>query len=320
MLWRRQSQLLSGTKGQLCAVRTSVAYLSDYSGSRGKQPSSGVSDGLHINGSAVSGHRSADGAKREYQQKGSVSVKNVRKDARSSIDTMFSDRNVCDRAMFDSFVKCRLNDCDAETMAALFRLSGRKSRGKSSDLLKQHLPAIASRLQTLSSSQWRYMDFSFVIYGLQCIREKDAGYVSVLSIMTSIADRMVWDAKTIRSQNISMMLYGLQRNRCEVPESLVFVKKATLIISRCTESLNAQAVGNTLYGMQGLSSDSVEVCGLISALTPKVISCRESLNAQEVGNALYGMQGLSSDSVEVCGLISALIPKVISCRDRKSVV
>ena len=259
--------------------------------------------------------RNANGSKREYQQKGSVSVENVRKDARSSIETMFADRNVCDGAMFNSFVRNRLNECDVGTMALLFRLSGRKSKSKSFDLLKQHLPAIASRLQTLSSSKWRNKDFSCVVYGLQCIEEKDAGYVTVLSIMTGIADRMVWDDKTISSKNISMMLYGLQRNHCEQPESLLFLEQAKELIHRCQESLDAQAVGNALYGMKGLSSESVEVCALISALVPKVASCTERLDAQAVGNALYGMQGLSSDSVEVCALISALVPKVASCTE-----
>ena len=315
MLWHRRSQLLSRTNGPLYAVRTSVAYFSDNSASRGQKPSSGLNGGVRIGGSVVLGPRNVNDSKGEYQQKGSVSAENVRKDARSSIETMFSDRNVCDGAMFDSFVQHRLNECDVGTMASLFRLSGRKSKSKSYDLLKKHLPAIASRLQTLSSSRWRFMEYSFVIYGLQCIGEKDAGYVTVLSIMTSIADRMLWDDKAIRSQNISMMLFGLQRNRCEETESVVFIKKATVIISKCTESLNAQSVGNALYGMQGLSSDSVEVCALLSALAPKVASCTESLNAQSVGNALYGMQGLSSDSVEVCALLSALAPKVASCTE-----
>ena len=108
MLWHRRSQLLSRTNGPLYAVRTSVAYFSDNSGSRGQKPSSGLNGGVRIGGSVVAGPRNVDGSKRKSQQKGSVSVENVRMDARKSINAMFSDRNVCDGAMFNSFVQCRL--------------------------------------------------------------------------------------------------------------------------------------------------------------------------------------------------------------------
>ena len=260
------------TKGPFNDIRTSVAHFSDYSVFPGNKPSTGVNVRPRIGDASTLSVRDVTGLNSACQLKESVSAGNVSVNVRSSINAMFSDRNICDGAIFDSFVKHRLEECNVAAIASLFRLSGKKSKSRSSDLLKQHLPAIASRLQTLSSSKWRNKDFSCVVYGLQCIEEKDAGYVTVLSIMTGIADRMVWDDKTISSKNISMMLYGLQRNHCEQPESLLFLEQAKELIHRCQGSLDAQAVGNALYGMQGLSSDSVEVRALISALVSKVAS------------------------------------------------
>ena len=311
MFMHGHSLLFSKSKGPFNDVWTPVAYFSKYRSSGGVKASSFQQQQSGNN--RLSGSSCIGSLKGEYRQNGDIAGGKDQMNTRSVIQRMFADRNVCDRAMFDTFIKDRLEECDFISIAQLFRLSGRKSRSKSSDLLKKHLPSIASRLQTLSSVKWRAKDFSFVIYGLQCLEEDDAGYVEVLSIMTGIANKTVWDPKNINSQLVTMMLCGLQKNRCAMPESRLFLAELTQIIYKCTESLDAQAVGTALYGIQRLSSDSAEVRALISALVPKVKSCTESLSAQAVGNALFGLRFLFSleSAVSIIEFIAASLDDIL---------
>ena len=269
-----KSRMLRVTTVPLYKMQASVAHFSDYCGfTVAKTPKLQT-----ITNGKLRPRRDASVIRAEeplgLSPDGGSPVPSV-ESVRDEIKRIFPDRNICDRELFDSFVKRRLGECRITDIATLFRLSGRKSRSKSSEVLKQHLPAIASRLQALSSSRWQIKEFSLVIYGLQCLGERDAGYLLVLGTMSNIADVMMQDNSTILAQSISMILYGLQKNRCEEPESRLFLTKATKMISRCKESLSAQNVGNALYGMQGLGSDSEEVRALISALAPAVRSCKE---------------------------------------------
>ena len=66
-----------------------------------------------------------------------------------------------------------------------------------------------------------------MIYGLQCLREKDAGYLDILTTMSKIADTTMKDHGAISAQNMSMMLYGLQENRFMEPESKHFLTVTT---------------------------------------------------------------------------------------------
>ena len=231
------------------------------------------------------------------------------------IDKIFADRNVCDEVMFTNFVKDGLHECSASNVARFSRLSGKKSRSKSNMLLKAHLPEVASRIRALSSSSWSFSDISFVIYGLQSLQVRDPGYLDIISAMIIIANATLNSKETLSAQGLSMMLYGLQKSKCNDEESQKLLKKVTQMVSKCVESLSAQAVGNALYGLQGMSSDSVEVRALVLSLASKVDGCKESLSAQAVGNALYGLQGMSSDSVEVRALVSSLVSKVDGCEE-----
>ena len=235
---------------------------------------------------------------------------------RTHIDYIFADMNICNEVLFDEFIRVDLHECNVSNIGRFMRLGGKKSRSKSNDYLKKNLPTIASRLQALKSSSWMYMDISFVIYGLQNIGEKDAGYLDILTTMTEIAKITLKSKKILPPQDLSMMLYGLQKNTgCgDVNSQLLAV--ISQIAKQCSGTFKPQEMGNALYGLQGMSSDNAEVCALLSSLEPKIRSCKEALKAQHVGNALYGMQGMNSDNLEVRSVLSALVIKV---RDSKEI-
>ena len=137
MLKNGHGQSFCRTKGQFSdiLVRTCSAH-----------PSSTVIQRLQFGEGNALGRRYISSSMKKPQFNGIASAGNVPMDAAGSIRLMFSDRNVCDGAMFGNFVKQKLGECNARAIAELFRLSGQKSKSKSSDLLKKHLPAIASRL------------------------------------------------------------------------------------------------------------------------------------------------------------------------------
>ena len=218
----------------------------------------------------------------------------------------------------DAFVKEWLPGCTVREISNFMRITGKKSRNKSHLHLKRHLPAIASRIESLSSVSWRPIDVSAALYGLQCLAEDDDGYLAVVTSMTAALAKSTRSGEAVASQSISMTLLGLQNNTLGARQSLELLDSITIMIQSCKESLSAQEVGNALYGMQSMSSDHSEVRSMISALSGKVHSCKESLDAQAVGNALYGMQSMSSDHSEVRSMISALSGKVHSCKESLS--
>ena len=88
---------------------------------------------------------------------------------RADIDGIFRDRNFCNEMLFNKFIIEDLQDCNISNIARFMRLAGKKSKSKSNDYLRGHLPLIASRLRTSISSSWTYMNISNIIYGLQCL-------------------------------------------------------------------------------------------------------------------------------------------------------
>ena len=181
--------------------------------------------------------------------------------------------------------------------------------------MMRRLPDIAVKLDLLASSEWRFMDISFVIYGLQSCKESDVGYLSILSTMSKIATKAVTQREIISCQNLSMIMYGLKNNKFQRKESREMLSCLHTIVERCLQTLSAQAVGNILYALQGMSSDDADVQLLLRALSPQVALCEERLGAQEVGNALYGLQGMSSDQADVQSLLRALPPLVQKCKE-----
>ena len=256
---------------------------------------------------------------RDGQCSGEVRVrKPTQLELKDDIDVIFFYRNTFNEVQFMHFVKYGLQECNPSNIARFIRLSGKKSRHKSNAFFKAQLPAVASRIQALSSSSWRFVDISFVLYGLQSLDVKNAGYFDIISVMTKAGNATLNSKETLSAQGLSMMLYGLQKNKCEEEESLLLLKMITNTVPKCVEPFGAQAVGNALYGLQGMKSDRDEVRALVSSLVAKVDSCREPLSAQAVGNALYGLQGMSSDSDEVCALVSSLVGKVTKCKETLS--
>ena len=218
-------------------------------------------------------------------------------------------------AKYDAFLDELLHTRDISDFTNFLRVSGKRSRNDLSMHMMRRLPDIAVKLDSLASSEWRFMDISFVIYGLQSCKESDVGYLSILSTMSKIATKAVTQREIISCQNLSMIMYGLKNNKFQRNESREMLSCLHTIVERCLQTLSAQAVGNILYALQGMSSDDADVQLLLRALSPQVALCEERLGAQEVGNALYGLQGMSSDQADVQSLLRALPPLVQKCKE-----
>ena len=215
----------------------------------------------------------------------------------------------------DAFVKGWLPGCTVREISDFMRITGKKSRNKTRLHLKRNLPAIASRIKKLPTVSWRYRDISAVVYGLQCLREDDDGYLAVVAAMTAALVKSNQSREAVPFKSISMAMIGLQKNKLRARQSVELLNSIMIMTKSCHESPDAQEVGNALHGMQSMSSDHAEVRSMVSALSGKVHSCKESLTAQNVGNALHGMQSMSSDHAEVRSMVSALSGKVHSCKE-----
>jgi hypothetical protein len=213
---------------------------------------------------------------------------------------------------FDSFVEKWLSKCSPNDMSNFMLLSGKKSKTSSFLHLKRHLPAVAVHLESMITLKWRYREICSVIYGLQCLKESDDGYLAVISMTSKVIERMNENTIGPTAQGLSMLLLGLQGNKFESEESIHLLSLLPKVVECCNEPFGDQAVGNTLYGLKGMTSNSEDALALVSALTLKVRSCKTLFYGQVVGNALYGLQGMSSHHVEVSNLLSALTPKVES--------
>ena len=141
-----------------------------------------------------------------------TSMPRSQSELRSNIDQIFSSYNSCNRLLFEKFIMQDLQRCNTANTARFMRLAGKKSRRESIVLLKKHLPLVAKRLQALTSSSWTYTDISSVIYGLQCLGEKDDKYLKILSTMTEVINVKLNGREKISSRDVASMLVGLQRN------------------------------------------------------------------------------------------------------------
>ena len=201
---------------------------------------------------------------------------------------------------FDAFVDELLADCSKSDISNFIRIAGKRSRNNTALHMIRRLPDISRKLDSMASSVWSYREISNIIYGLQCCRESDDGYLAIMSTMSKIATRTAMRGEMIQSQSLSMLLYGLRSNKFKRTESRELLSSLHKIAVKCKEPLDAQAVGNALYGLQGMSSDDADVRSLVRALSGQVQRCSEPLSAQNVGNALYGLQGMSSSDEGRC--------------------
>ena len=142
---------------------------------------------------------------------------------------------------FDLFIKEKLPLCDLISVSNLVRLTGKKSLHNNHLLLRNHLPAIAVRLQEISNSPlsvqrrpWPFMCTGFLIYGMQCLQESDPGVSDIFEIVTKTMKESVKNIDQMNGQVIGMHLLGLQNKKCEQS----FTRDYVSIISRCIRQSN----------------------------------------------------------------------------------
>ena len=91
---------------------------------------------------------------------------------KQEIDAMFAEVTVSPKVV-DKFVWNKLQGCTASDISNFMRLLGKK-KNTPNLILKRHLLAIATQLARMTSARWDYASVSFVLYGLQSVREGDA--------------------------------------------------------------------------------------------------------------------------------------------------
>ena len=145
---------------------------------------------------------------------------------------------------FDAFVDELLADCSKEDIANFMRIAGKRSRNNTALHMIRRLPDISRKLDSMVSSVWRYREISFIIYGLQCCRESDDGYLAIMLTMSKIATMTAMRGEMVHSQTLSMLLFGLRSNKFEQAESKNLLSCLHKIAVSCKEPLSAQNVGN----------------------------------------------------------------------------
>ena len=129
------------------------------------------------------------------------------------------------------FLSERLQQCDLTQVGEIMRQFGRKkSRSRLHLILKPHLPAIASHLESFSSKLWSFDNIFSIIYGLQCFEEEDDGYLRILSLVTKIADKSFIKKGNPSFKEISAISIGLQRNKMKSTKSREFLSCLTSIV------------------------------------------------------------------------------------------
>ena len=227
------------------------------------------------------------------------------------VDTIFENESLAKERVND-FIRDKLADCDIPTISSLLRVSAQTLKNEPESLLKSHLPAIARRLDALSSEPWSFMHISFVVYGLQYSKEKDRHSLSILGTMAKVATVTLQGDKPPMDQDISMILLGIQNNSSEQKETIAMLKVVHEMLNVSTSPFLAQSMSNAFYGMKGLTSDCPEALAVLAALAPKVIKCKAPMSPQQISFALCGLQGMSCNYPEVISALQALNPRVVN--------
>jgi hypothetical protein len=95
---------------------------------------------------------------------------------REAIDALFADTaRRAFGAKFDAVVDEILPGCSVVEIANFVRVAGKKSRDNTASHMIRRLPDIASTLDSLASSAWKYKEISFILYGLQSCKESNDG-------------------------------------------------------------------------------------------------------------------------------------------------
>ena len=158
------------------------------------------------------------------------------------IKKIFSNQLI-NRSDFDKFIAENLARCNVSDIAVIMRMSGKKSMNSNHNHLKNHLQAIASKLDTLSFSSssllWLPNYSAQIMYGLQCLRESDPGTLNIITTVAKIMTESLERDEQMSPQNIGMLLLGLQNKDSFV----VSVKSSTgSEISVDVDSVSANAL------------------------------------------------------------------------------
>ena len=217
------------------------------------------------------------------------------------------------------FILDHLSRCSTGNIADLMHISVKVTKkSKKISYLKVHLPVIASKLKTFSAAGWKFRDISTIIYGLQCFSEDDDGLIDILSLMTDLAAQGIAENQQLKSQDISMLLLGIQEMSSTVEAVPKLLSVITKMVSSCGDNFDEQNIGNALFGLKNMTNDCEEVKSLLSAITIKILGSSAEISSQAVNNSLLGLQNMNSDCTEVRALISALAIKIKQCKPELS--
>ena len=225
------------------------------------------------------------------------------------IDAIFKDGATA-QAKVDSFIAEKLADIDIPRIANLMRVSAQTLKTAPDSLLKSHMPAIARRIDALSSEAWEFKHIAFVVYGMQFTKEKDRHYLSTLTSMAKVATEALKGSKPPTSQDVAMILLGMQYNDPSQVQSIKMLTVINEMLGACKNQFDAQCLSNAFYGMKSMDETCPEAMAVLASLSSKVKKCKEELTPQQISFAICGLQGMKNKSPEVLEALNALAPRV----------
>ena len=245
---------------------------------------------------------------------------------------------------FKSFIEDDLSACSVSHIADIMRFTGQKMKKTNYLLIRNHLPAISSRITELLSNDWDHKNIASVMCGLSGLDESD-GVTEIISMMTELVTRTIENEDTIlllcieaipwksneakeyisvvtkaiskrgliaNSEHIGHAIYALQKINCDSDEVRSLLSMLGKILSNC-HVMDVQSVRKAFYGMRYMNSDNPEVLAILSALTSKIENCKEFNSTYDISDALMGLRRVSCDSLEVRTLIKCLAIKLQNC-------
>lgn len=236
-------------------------------------------------------------------------IKIEAKTVKLEINAIFKDEATA-QAKVDTYITEKLDGLDIPRIANLMRVSAQTLKNGPDSLLKSHMPAIARKIDALSTEAWEYKHIAFVIYGMQFTKEKDRHYLSVLSSMVKVAKEALKGNTPPLSQDISMILLGMQYNDPSQIQSRNMLVVINEMLGVCTNQFDAQCLSNAFYGMKSMDETCPEAMAVLSSLTPRVRKCKEELTPQQISFAICGLQGMRNMSPAVLEALTALAPRV----------
>ena len=208
---------------------------------------------------------------------------------------------------FDSFIVDNLRLCSVCHIADIMRFTGKKMKNTNCLLLRNHLPAISSRITELLSDDWGHKNIAHVLCGVTSLRESDSGVTEIISMMTELVTRTIENEDTI-------LLLCLEDIPWETDEARKYISVVTAALNLCELIPSDEHVGKAIYALKNINCDSSEVRALLSMLATKLDSC-QFMDVHCLRNALRGVSKMDSDVKEVLMLISALTSKIHKCEE-----